>query len=86
MEKIELQVIVIPFKVVTQYTVWGQSEYMSSDLLIMCTLIYSSHFYKIEAVSLIFIAVQLQELQFLLFFCIDANGRNLKLLFEGKYA
>lgn len=65
MEKIELQVIVIPFKVVTQYTVWGEPEYISADPLIMFTLIYSSHFYKIEAVSLIFTAaVQLRELQY----------------------
>lgn len=57
----------------------------------MCTLIYSSHSYKIEAVSLIFTAVQLQELQYSFFFfalmpigetsncCLKANmSKNLK--------
>lgn len=59
MEKIELQVIVILFKVVAQYIVWLsiQPEYISAYTIIMCTLIYSSYFYKIEAVILIFTAV-----------------------------
>ena len=63
-EKIQLQSIVITFKLVAQYTGWLQAEYVSADPLIVCTLLHSIHFYETEAANLLFFtAVQLQGLQ-----------------------